>query len=126
MKSSIRVKQSQGPFPEEHPAYWLTQLRKRDWKELADFAGLEVPKSCVELALARAVLERFEFEVCDTRTEVWRTWQAMQSENKRGLVIQFRHPETDWTRGIPEFVHLESDERLGFVNIAARLVCKLK
>lgn len=117
---------SKGPFPEEHPAYWLVQLRRTDWHELADFAGLKVRTSSTKQMLAQAALDRFEFEVCDTRAKVWQNWQAIQNENRRGLVIQFRHPETDWTRGLPEFVHLDKDEPLGFVNIAARLVCRVK
>jgi hypothetical protein len=44
----------------------------------------------------------------------------------RILVIQFRHSETDWSRGTPEFVRLEKNEPLGFVNIAGRLLCKVK
>ena len=117
---------SKGPCPEEHPAYWLAQLRKTDWQELADFAGLHVAKSSTKQMLAQAALEQFEFEVCDTRARVWKTWLAMQNEQKRGLVIQFRHAETDWTRGIPEFIYLERNQPLGFVNISARLVCGVK
>ena len=117
---------SKGPFPEEHPAYWLAQLRKADWQTLLTYAGLTVPTSSTKPMRAQAALERFEFEVCGTRAQVWQVWQAMQNEKQRGLVIQFRHPETDWTRGVPEFVYLERDEPLGFVNIAGRLVCKLK
>jgi hypothetical protein len=41
-------------------------------------------------------------------------------------VIQFRHSESDWSRGLPEFVDLEKNEPLGFVNIAGRLFCKAK
>ena len=117
---------SQGPFPEDHPAYWLAQLRRADWQELAGFAGLEASKSPTKQTLAQAALEHFEFELCDTREQVWKTWQAIQNAEQRGLVIQFRHLETDWTRGVPEFVYLDRDEPLGFVNIAARLVCKVK
>ena len=50
----------------------------------------------------------------------------MLAEQARGLVIQFRHSETDWTRGIPEFVRLDRCEPLGYVNIASRLVCKVR
>ena len=44
----------------------------------------------------------------------------------RVLVIQFRHSESDWSHGLPEFVDLEKNEPLGFVNIAGRLFCKVK
>ena len=46
-------------------------------------------------------------------------------ETHRTLAIQFRHSEADWTRGIPEFVDLDKNEPLGFVNIAGRLFCKV-
>ena len=50
---------------------------------------------------------------------------AMISKD-RTLVIQFRHSESNWTWGTPEFVDLEKNEPLGFVNIAGRLFCKVK
>ena len=59
------------------------------------------------------------------RGEVWQLWTYLRS-NHRILIIQFRHSETDWTRGLPEFVDLEKNEPLGFVNIAGRLLCKVK
>ena len=52
-------------------------------------------------------------------------WNEMRNEH-RILVIQFRHSESDWSRGIPEFVHLEKNDPLGFVNIAGRLFCRVK
>jgi len=108
---------------QDHPAYWLAQLRKADWHQLLTFVNLKFAKSVKKQMLAEAALERFEFEVCESRAQVWKVWQA---EEGRRLVIQFRHPETDWTRGTPEFVHLDKDEPLGFVNIASRLICKVK
>jgi len=50
----------------------------------------------------------------------------MRHENQRGVVFQFRHSETEWSRGTPEFVDLEKNGPLGQVNIAGRLICKLK
>ncbi|GAB1469413.1 hypothetical protein MASR2M66_02890 [Chloroflexota bacterium] len=108
---------------QDHPAYWLAQLRKADWRELLNFVDLRLAKSVKKQMLAEAALVRFDFEVCESRAQVWKIWQA---EECRRLVIQFRHSETDWTRGTPEFVHLDKGEPLGFVNIAARLICKVK
>ena len=108
---------------QDHPAYWLAQLRKADWCELLNFVDRRLAKSAKKQMLAEAALVRFDFEVCESRAQVWKVWQA---EEGRRLVIQFRHSETDWTRGTPEFVHLDKGEPLGFVNIAARLICKVK
>ncbi len=109
-----------------HPAYWLAQLRKADWQELLQFLEIKVISSDRKSAMASAVLERLEFTVCDTRADAWHAWSLALGEQARGLVIQFRHSETDWSRGLPEFVHPDKGERLGFVNIATRLVCKVR
>jgi len=111
---------------EDHPSYWLAQLRKADWRELLKFVDVKLAKSAKKQMLAEFALVRFDFEVCESRAQVWKIWQAIQAEEKSGLVIQFRHPETDWTRGTPEFVHLDKGELLGFVNIAVRVICKVK
>lgn len=127
MFQSIQVDEifdlSKAQASEDHPSYWLAQLRKTDWRELLKFVDLKFAKSVKKQILANAALERFEFEVCESRAQVWKIWQA---EDGRRLAIQFRHPETDWTRGTPEFVHLDKGEPLGFVNIAARLICRVK
>ena len=127
MFQSIQVDEifdpSKAQANEDHPSYWLAQLHKDDWRELLNFVDQKFAKSVKKQMLANAALEHFEFEVCESRAQVWKIWQA---EEGRRLVIQFRHPETDWTRGTPEFVHLDKDEPLGFVNIAARLICKVK
>lgn len=117
---------SRAQVSEEHPAYWLAQLRKADWMELLTFAGVKVSQSARKLELARIALEHFEFQVCATRGEVHQTWLALEIQKARGVVLQFRHSETDWSRGLPEFVRPDKGETLGFVNIAARLVCKVK
>lgn len=111
---------------ESHPAYWLAQLRKADWQELLQFLEIKVKSSARKPALASAALEHLAFAVCDTRADAWRSWSLVLGEQARGLVIQFRHSETDWTRGIPEFVRLDRCEPLGYVNIASRLVCKVR
>lgn len=111
---------------DSHPAYWLAQLRKPDWQELLQFLEIKVKSSARKTVLASAALERFEFSLCEGRSEVWQTWIDLQRAGQRGLVIQFRHSETDWTRGIPEFIRLDRCEPLGYVNIASRLVCKVR
>jgi hypothetical protein len=111
---------------ENSPAYWLAQLRKADWQELLQILEIRMSSSARKQAVATAALERFEFAVCDTRADAWHAWSLVLGEQARGLVIQFRHSETDWTRGIPEFVRLDRCEPLGFVNIAGWLLCKVK
>ena len=111
---------------ESHPAYWLAQLRRADWRELLAFLDLHPPRSARKQALASAALDRFEFALCEGRAEVLQTWLSLRREEKRGLLIQFRHTETDWSRGVPEFVDLAKNEPLGFVNIAMRLMCKVR
>jgi hypothetical protein len=111
---------------EDHPAYWLAQLRKADWLELLKFVGAKSSMSSKKRMLTKAALEHFEFEVCETRAQVWKVWQSMPCEQSRRLIVQFRHSETDWTRGVPEFIQPDKGEPLGFVNIAARLICKVK
>ena len=111
---------------QDHPAYWLAQLRKADWRELLNFVEVKASKSAKKQALAEVALQHFEFVTCEGCAEVWQTWTAMRQSSYRGLVIQFRHSETDWSRGMPEFVDLEKNDPLGFVNIAGRLFCKIK
>ncbi|MBU2611995.1 MAG: hypothetical protein KJ606_13785 [Chloroflexi bacterium] len=111
---------------EGHPAYWLAQLRKADWQQLLQIAQLP-PKSCAKKqTLAQAALDRFEFAVSPSLSAARQAWLDLQVNHTPGLIVQFRHSETDWTRGIPEFVRPDKGEALGFVNIAGRLVCKLK
>lgn len=117
---------SRAQVSEEHPAYWLAQLRKADWMELLTFVGVKVPQSTRKIELARRALEHFEFQVCAGRGEVHQAWLALEIQKARGVIVQFRHSETDWSRGLPEFVHPDKGETLGFVNIAARLVCKVR
>lgn len=106
-------------------AYWLAQLRKADWHELLKFVEVRVSMKARKRVLAEAALQRFEFEVCEGRGDVWLLWNELR-QTHRTLVIQFRHSESDGSRGIPEFVHLGRNDPLGFVNIAGRLFCKVK
>lgn len=110
---------------EDHPSYWLAQLRKADWLYLLNFVDVQVPVKTKKQTMAETALRYFEFVSCDGRGEVWKLWTEMRKEH-RTLVIQFRHSESDWSRGLPEFVDLEKNEPLGFVNIAGRLFCKVK
>jgi hypothetical protein len=106
-------------------AYWLAQLRKADWLHLLEFVDVKMSMKTRKQQLAEAALPHFEFTCCEGRGEVWQLWNELRQDH-RILVIQFRHSETDWTRGMPEFVDLEKNEPLGFVNIAGRLFCKVK
>lgn len=110
---------------DEHPSYWLAQLRKADWQHLLKFVDVRMPMKTRKQTMAEAALQRFEFTACDERGEVLQLWTDLRREH-RTLVIQFRHLESDWSRGLPEFVDLEKNEPLGFVNIAGRLFCKVK
>ena len=110
---------------EAHPSYWLAQLRKADWHELLKIVEVKMPMKARKQIMAEAALPRFEFTTCDWRGEVWQLWTELRKEH-RTLVIQFRHSESDWSRGTPEFVDLEKNEPLGVVNIAGRLFCKVK
>ena len=110
---------------ETHPAYWLAQLRKADWQYLLKFVEVMLPQKTKKQTLAEAALPHFEFTTCEGRAEVWQMWTELHKTH-RVLVIQFRHSEADWSRGTPEFVDLEKNEPLGLVNIAGRLLCKVK
>ena len=111
--------------PENHPSYWLAQLRKAEWLELLKFVNVRAARSLRKQALAEIALRHFEFLVCESRADVWQIW-AETHRLYRGLLIQFRHSESDWSRGKPEFVDLAKNEPLGGVNIAGRLFCKVK
>ena len=110
---------------EAHPSYWLAQLRKADWQYLLQFVDMKLPAKTKKQALVEAALPHFEFINCEGRGEVWQLWNETRNDH-RVLVIQFRHSESDWSRGMPEFVHLEKNDPLGYVNIAGRLFCRVK
>jgi hypothetical protein len=110
---------------EEHPSYWLAQMRKADWMYLLQFVDMKLPVKTKKQSLAETALQHFEFSMCDGRGEVWQLWTELRKDH-RTLVIQFRHSESDWSRGVPEIVDLEKNEPLGVVNIAGRLFCKVK
>ena len=110
---------------QDHAAYWLAQLRKADWQYLLKFVDVKLPAKTKKQTLAEAALRHFEFVTCDGRGDVWQMWNEMRNEY-RILIVQFRHSESDWSCGIPEFVHLEKNDPLGFVNIAGRLFCRVK
>ena len=93
---------------EEHPSYWLAQLRKADWLYLLKFVDMKLPTKTRKQTMAEVALRYFEFVSCDGRGAVWKLWTEMRNDH-RVLVIQFRHSESDC-----------------FVNIAGRLFCKVK
>jgi hypothetical protein len=111
--------------PETHPSYWLAQLRKTDWLHLLNFVDVKMSAKTRKQAIAEVALAHFEFTYCEGRGEIWQMWNELRRDH-RILVIQFRHSEADWTRGVPEFVDFEKNDPLGFVNIAGRLFCKVK
>lgn len=108
--------------PETHPAYWLAQLRRKEWIRLLFLLSLKPASRANKPALAGLALEKLEFKVCEDRLDAYRAWQ----QNPGSFVIQYRHSETDWTRGVPEILPPEMGDHLGFVNIAGRLVCREK
>lgn len=108
--------------PETHPAYWLAQLRRKEWIRLLFLLSLKPASRANKPALAGLALEKLEFKVCEDRLDAYRAWQ----QNPGSFVIQYQHSETDWTRGIPEILPPEMGDHLGFVNIAGRLVCRKK
>ncbi len=116
---------NQAMASESHLAYWLAQLRKADWQYLLKFVDVKLPVKTKKRAMAEAALQHFEFAICEGRGEVWQLWTEMRNDH-RALVIQFRHSEIGWSRGMPECVDLEKNEPLGVVNIAGRLLCKVK
>ncbi len=108
----------------DQTVYWLAQLRKADWLYLLDFVEVKMSAKTRKQQLAEAALPHFEFTYCEGRSDIWQMWNELRRDH-RTLAIQFRHSEADWTRGIPEFVDLDKNEPLGFVNIAGRLFCKV-
>ncbi|GER78899.1 MAG: hypothetical protein HRF47_15260 [Chloroflexota bacterium] len=110
---------------EDNAAYWLAQLRKADWQYLLTFIDVKLPVKTKKQAMAEAALQHYEFVVCERRGDVWQLWTELR-QTHRLLLIQFRHSESDWSRGMAEFVHLGKGEPLGFVNIAGRLFCRVK
>ena len=107
---------------EDHPSYWLAQLRKKEWIRLMLLLSLKPARRTTKPVLAGKVLEKLEFQVCASWLEAYRVLRSTPGS----LLIQYRHSETDWSRGIPEILPPELGNQLGFVNIAARLVCRRK
>jgi hypothetical protein len=105
-----------------HPAYWLAQLRKKEWLRLMFLLSLKPAHSATKPFLASKVLEMLEFQVCATRLEAFTAWR----KNRESIIIQYRQHETDWTRSIPEIFAPGEGSRLGFSNISGRLVCRLR
>lgn len=103
---------------EAHPAYWLAQLRKKEWIRLLLLFSMKPAERVSKSILAGRVLEKLKFRVCDTRLDAYKTWQA----HPGSIVIQFRHSHADWSRVIPEILPPEMGGHLGFVNVAGRLV----
>lgn len=75
--------------------------------------------------MAEKVLEYMEFVICEGRGDVWQLWADFHSSH-RLLLIQFRHSKANWYCGTPESIKLDKGEPLGLVNIAGRLLCRVK
>ena len=65
MFQTIRVDEvfdmSKAMASDDHPSYWLAQLRKADWLYLLQSVDLKMPAKTRKQALAEFVLRRFEF-----------------------------------------------------------------
>ena len=116
---------SKAQSSETHPSFWLAQLRKTDWQHLLKFVNVKLPVKTKKKVVAEKALEYFEFVTCDGRGDVWQMWSDLHLSH-RLLIIQFRHSETNWSCGTPEFINLDKGEPLGLVNIAGRLLCRVK
>ncbi len=110
---------------EENAAYWLAQLRKREWLDLlARIEPYHRLKQASKAEIASAVLAHWQFEVCHSRAAVLLRLRELDREKEQVLLIQFRHFESDWTRGVPEVLEPQIGGAPGIVNIACRLLCR--
>ena len=105
---------------EEHPAYWLSQLRKQEWLRLMRLLSLKPARRATKPILAGKVLEKLEFQLCASWLEAYQVLRSTPGS----LLIQYRHSDKDWTRGLPEIMLPDKAARIGVVNIAGRLVCR--
>ena len=95
---------------EDHPSYWLAQLRKADWQYLLKFVDMKLPMKTKKQAMAEAALQRFEFTTCDGRGEVWQLWTELRKEHRTpgdpvppfrvGLVSRHCRSSLTWKRMI--------------------------
>ncbi len=112
--------QSYWQVSETHPAYWLAQLRRKEWIRLMLLLSLKPARRATKPVLAGKVLEKLEFQVCASWLEAYRVLRSTPGS----LLIQYRHSDTDWTRGLPEIMLPDKADRIGVVNVAGRLVCR--
>lgn len=114
--------QSYWQVSEEHPAYWLAQLRRKEWIRLLLLLSMKPANKATRPVLARLALEKLEFQVCDSWLEAYRALRTIDGS----ILIQYRHSDADWMRGIPEIMLPDKADRIGVSNIAGRLVCRPK
>jgi hypothetical protein len=100
--------------------YWLAQMTSADLYVVLALVARERFRRRTRNQLSDAVKHLCYVRVFNSSTGNARH-QVLKCAGKQGLVVQFRHGDSDWTRGIPEFVRPVA-EPLGFVNIAAYLV----
>jgi hypothetical protein len=105
---------------ETHPAYWLAQLHRQEWIRLLFLLSLKPASRANKPALAGLALENLEFQVCDSWLEAYQALRTIDGS----ILIQYRHSNTDWMRGIPEIMLPDKADRIGVSNIAGRLMCR--
>jgi hypothetical protein len=105
---------------EARPAYWLAQLRKKEWVRLLFLLSMKPARKATKPILASQALERLEFKVCDSWLEAYQALRTIDGS----LLIQYRYSDTDWTRSIPEIMLPDKADRIGVSNISGRLVCR--
>lgn len=107
-------------YDETKVEYWLAQMSSADLYVVLAVVAHERFRGKTREQLSDAVKHLCHVRLFNgSASKVWN--QVLKYAGKQGLVVQFRHGESDWTRGIPEFIRPGADP-LGFVNIPAYLV----
>jgi hypothetical protein len=107
-------------YDETKVEYWLAQMTNADLYVVLAVVAHERFRRQTRDQLSDAVKHLCHVRLFNSSTGKVRN-QVLKCAGKQGLIVQVRHSENDWTRGIPEFVRPGADP-LGFVNIAAYLV----
>jgi|GEM_PF-5782068 len=93
---------------------WFEQIQKKDLIRLLKGKGSFSLKNTKEY-LQNAVFENFHVYFI----YAWEKYEKVKSQCKNPIECQFRHYESDWTRGEFEFVE---DCGYGRVNIGVRMI----
>lgn len=107
-------------YDEEDVEYWLAQMTTKDLYVVLAVVARERLRTQSRTGLCEGIKHLCRVRLFNRSTEIIRN-RVLTYAGERGLVVQFRHGENDWTRGVAEFVRPGVDP-LGFVNIAAYLV----